>query len=360
MVVAWSLTGGPAMKRGARMTTETRFQPFDAEGGLIFSTPLPGGPDAFPAERGDDFAESAWAALDGGSDGGPVWVNLDRTKSRAQAWLRGPAGLSKLTADALLAAETRPRAVRRDEGLLVILRGVNLAPGAEPDELIVLRMLVQPGRLITLRQFRFETVGALRQRAERGEAPATPVGVLIAIASGLTVRLWPVVDNLRDLLDDDEEKIAENDASSVDPGPIAEIRRQAIRLRRYLEPQRAALFALIDAEIGVLGESERAELMEIGHQTMRIVEDLEEIRDRAAVTQEEIRAAHERRSGRTTYLLTLVAAVFLPLGFLTGLLGINVGGMPGADSPVAFWVVTAGMVVIAGGLVALFRWVRWL
>ena len=60
------------------------------------------------------------------------------------------------------------------------------------------------------------------------------------------------------------------------------------------------------------------------------------------------------------YFLTLVAAVFLPLGLITGLLGINVGGMPGADSAEAFWIVTAGLVVVAGILVGLFRWLRWL
>ena len=39
------------------------------------------------------------------------------------------------------------------------------------------------------------------------------------------------------------------------------------------------------------------------------------------------------------YVLSVIAAVFLPLGFLTGLLGINVGGMPGADNAAAFWLV---------------------
>ena len=36
------------------------------------------------------------------------------------------------------------------------------------------------------------------------------------------------------------------------------------------------------------------------------------------------------------YVLPVVAVVFLPLGFLTGLLGVNVGGVPGAESPYGF------------------------
>ena len=38
-------------------------------------------------------------------------------------------------------------------------------------------------------------------------------------------------------------------------------------------------------------------------------------------------------------ILAVVAAVFLPLGLLTGLLGINVGGIPGAQTDWAFWAV---------------------
>lgn len=190
--------------------------------------------------------------------------------------------------------------------------------------------------------------------------PRPQHALLVAIATGLTIRLWPVVENLRDLVDDAEERITRDDAARLDSGFIAEIRRTAIRLRRYMEPKRLAFFALINSESNVLHAEERSELTEVAHHTMRIVEDLEEIRDRAAVTQEEIRAAHQRGVARTTYLLSLIAAVFLPLGLLTGLLGINVGGMPGANSHIAFWVVSSGLVVLAVVLVMVFRWVRWL
>ena len=48
------------------------------------------------------------------------------------------------------------------------------------------------------------------------------------------------------------------------------------------------------------------------------------------------------------YVLSIVAAMFLPLGFLTGLLGTNLGGIPGAQSPVGFLAFTFLMVVIIG------------
>ena len=63
---------------------------------------------------------------------------------------------------------------------------------------------------------------------------------------------------------------------------------------------------------------------------------------------------------RTMYVLSIVAAIFLPLGFLTGLLGINVGGMPGMDDPDAFWAVVALCLFVFVALIVIFRRLRWL
>jgi zinc transporter len=63
---------------------------------------------------------------------------------------------------------------------------------------------------------------------------------------------------------------------------------------------------------------------------------------------------------KAMYLLSIIAAIFLPLGLLTGLLGINVGGIPGTDSKWAFTLVTVVLVSLAIILVAWFKKIKWL
>jgi zinc transporter len=59
-------------------------------------------------------------------------------------------------------------------------------------------------------------------------------------------------------------------------------------------------------------------------------------------------------------MLTIVAGIFLPLGFLTGLMGINVGGMPGVEESSAFWIVVAVCIgILALQLFLFWRW-KWL
>ena len=66
------------------------------------------------------------------------------------------------------------------------------------------------------------------------------------------------------------------------------------------------------------------------------------------------------RMNEKSYLFTVVAVIFLPLGFLTGLMGINVGGMPGIEDEEAFWVVVILCLLVAMGLTLIFKFRKWL
>ena len=78
-----------------------------------------------------------------------------------------------------------------------------------------------------------------------------------------------------------------------------------------------------------------------------------------AVIQEELLSQLSEQLNQRTYVLSVVAAIFLPLGFLTGLLGINVGGIPGAESPYGFVVFTLLLLVIVGIQLWYFIRKRW-
>ena len=84
------------------------------------------------------------------------------------------------------------------------------------------------------------------------------------------------------------------------------------------------------------------------------------MRERSAVVQDELLNRISQRMERTMYVLTLVATIVLPLGFLTGLLGINVGGIPGAEINWAFWAVCGALAVLVLVELWLLKRLRWL
>lgn len=329
--------------------------PFDAEGGLVFATRMPGEPGDF------DEKKRGWSDLGYPESGPPLWVHLDLTRPHSQSWLRSESGVDPIVAESLLAEETRPRVQEFGEGVLVILRGINSNPGAEHDELIAMRLWLEPTRIITLREYRFQTIAALRVRAQKGDAPTTAGGFLVAVAGSLASNMSPTIVNLEERLDEIEERMLEHETD--DPrwrSQLATIRRQAISYRRHIVPQRDALARLVHNAPAILSTRDQAELRVAMEQSTRVAEALEEMRDRAAVTQEEMRARHDARVGKTVYMLTVVATIALPLGLITGLLGINVGGIPLEGSVWGFAMVCLILVLIAIGQIVLFKFMKWL
>lgn len=274
-----------------------------------------------------------------------VWVHLDYTHEKSQKWLRESSGLDPTTCDALISLETRPRCVAVGDGLLLSLRGVNLNPGAEPDDMVSLRMWIEHNRLITLRQRKLMAVEDVRQTLNNGYGPKNAVSLLVAIADRLVARAGVVINDIDDEMDSLEEEILTHETHDL-RGRIADTRRTAIGIRRFLAPQRDAMSHLLIEEVSWIGNRDRGHLREITDRVTRYVEDLDSIRDRAAVTHEELASRLAEQTNRTMYILSMVAGIFLPLGLITGLLGINVGGMPGTNNPLAFWIVCALLLVI--------------
>lgn len=324
--------------------------------GLLFAF------DIEPSGRG---TELGWDDLDSPIEGGYRWIHLELEAERAQAWLRERSGLDELQCEALLADETRPRSTPMGDGLLLILRGVNHNPGADPEDMVAMRLWADAKRVITFRRRHLLAIQEVHASVLAGRG-ADSVGDFVAeLADRLVEPVAEVLADLEDGLDAIEAReVAEGDES---PGPpralrasLIDLRRQSITLRRYLSPQRDALARLTSERLPWLQDRERLHLREVLDRTTRYVEDLEAARERAVVSQEELATRLSEQLNRRMYALSIVAGVFLPLSFATGLLGINVGGIPGAATDWAFFAVCAALGALAVGEVVLFRRLGWL
>jgi zinc transporter len=125
-------------------------------------------------------------------------------------------------------------------------------------------------------------------------------------------------------------------------------------------PQREVLSQLHGIEKLIwLEHDDRLLVREIADRSIRLLEDLELSREKATVTREELENRLAEHTNQIIYLLSLITTIFLPLGLITGLLGINVGGIPGADNPYGFLVVCALLVIIIVVQVFFIRKARW-
>ena len=323
----------------------------DANDGLIHAYILDGRGGGQPVD---------WAGVQQWTpDQGVLWMHLDYTHPRVQHWLTAESGLRELSIDILNEQDTRPRILTSDDGLLLILRGVNCNPGSDPEDMVSLRMNFTPNRIITMRQRRVMAMEDIHQAVNSQKGPSDPADFLVMVAERMADRMGDVISDINDQVDALEDSVMSAQSDELRPR-LAQTRRQCISLRRYIAPQRDVLTRLLNEKMALLDDHTRSRIREIAERTARFVEDIDSAKDRAAITLEELDHHLSEQTNRAMYVLAIVAAIFLPLGLLTGLLGINVGGIPGSDNPFAFIIVTIGLLAIAAGLVWLFKRIRWL
>lgn len=293
----------------------------------------------------------------GAADG--CWIHLDYSNAHSVGWLKRTLGLDDVVVEALCSVETRPRVMAVNGGLLIALRGVNLNPGAEPEDMVAVRLWIDGRRVISSLRRRMASIDELAEALHKGAGPQSPAAFLVALCAGIVGNVEPVLEEAEDRIDDLEDRLVEARTETLRQD-LAVLRRRVIGLHRYLSPQREAIGRLVGEHLTWLAEDERLDLRETGDRLVRQIEDLDLIRERAALTIEELYSQLSEQLNHRLYVLSIAAAIFLPLTFVTGLLGINVGGIPGAHAPWGFLAVVVLMLLILAGQLWLLRRWRWL
>lgn len=273
------------------------------------------------------------------------WVHCQRDQAGIVPWLES-LGVHNGVQQALLAEDTRPRFERVGDGFFLILRGVNLNPGAEPDDMLSLRLLWHDAGLISLRKHAFKAVASVRDRLQGGEGPANPSQLLVALVAALNNRI-------DELLDAQEAELVALEDESSGPNPqqhltkLTQLHRRLLRLHRFIRPQVGALTEFVAEAESWFGRKDLFGLSNQRDATQRILESIEMLLQQVQLIRDELQQNLAERMNRNTYWLSVTAGVFLPLSFLTGLFGINVGGMPGVQSDTAFWLVCGALSSLA-------------
>ncbi|MBT8148626.1 MAG: zinc transporter ZntB [Pseudomonadales bacterium] len=313
---------------------------------FIFGYELDGKGGAKPIDR--DLVKSF---------GGESWCHIDYSYPAVEEWLAS-IGIEQRIIEAMVRTDTRPRTILSERGVLILLRGINLNPGAEPDDMVSLRIWIEDKRVITVRQRRLMAAQEIKIELDEGVGPRDLQGLVIHIVEKMADRIASFVDEIEDHLDGFESEVAQN-TNPRSRAEVSALRRQVASVRRYLAPQRDALEALYRNSANMLDKEHAFEIREQSDRITRYVEDLDLVRERILVVQEEIVNIIAQQQNSRTYVLSLVAAVFLPITFITGIFGMNVAGLPGVEDVKAFSMVAVSMLVITIGILISFRLKRW-
>jgi zinc transporter len=217
--------------------------------------------------------------------------------------------------------------------------------------MISVRLWITARRIVSIEIRRLTQTDRMVAEFQSGEARASPGAFILALVEMLRAAAEPVLDEVEARLSAMESAVASDARRTAlaKRAMLSALRQDTILLHRYIAPQAQALDALVRAAPDWLGNPDP--LREEAEAFRRIAADLDALRQRAQLVAEEISLAAAERTNDIVLILSVVAAVFLPLSFMTGLLGVNLAGIPFAGEP---WVFGAFCLMLAvAGLLAL-------
>ncbi|OGT67728.1 MAG: hypothetical protein A3H43_04465 [Gammaproteobacteria bacterium RIFCSPLOWO2_02_FULL_42_9] len=276
---------------------------------------------------------------------GLVWIWLDLTT--VKQFLNQIKSNSPLVEEVLSAKATRPRTLAQNDALLATFRGVNLTKGSKPEDMVSIRLWMHKNMIVTVQHHDSTILSDIHASLCNGIGPKDASEFLEELLYEIVDKSAEVVSALGNKLDHIEDGMTEN-FEKINRIELNHIRRRIILLRRYLIPQREAINRIPADKLSWMNEINLMHLREITDASTRILEDIDAERERSTLIHEELFAMAQEAMNKKIYLLSMVAVIFMPLGFITGLLGINVGGIPGASFRFGFATVCLVLLVVFG------------
>ena len=273
----------------------------------------------------------------------PYWLHLDYAHPDTKLWLLEESNLPKEICYGFLDVHSSNSLIINEKGFFFIFRALNLNEGESKEDMISLHMWVENGRIITMRKQKVKGIDEIKNKVINSKKPIIPKKIFLDILETLTENTSNYIFELYENIDDIDEVLIEKFTKGL-RYRISDLRKKVIELRRFILPQKTVLENLYKENI--FNNGEKFHLKNILGHNVKIVDDLNSLKDRANVCQEEFNGRISDQMTRTMYVLTILSTIFLPLNFIAGLLGVNVAGIPGADYPNAFGVVCIIVIII--------------
>ncbi len=281
------------------------------------------------------------------------WRHFDSDDDNLRKKLESIPGLSFAATKALLADQPRPRYLLDDDAIVLICRMINSDPEQDPEEMVSLRMWCDGSQLVSIAKKNVTLVADVQAALKNSSAPPKASEILLQLIEQLTNQIRINIRALESATDELEDQSLEQTGEAYQE-KLKALRHQTIWLKRFAEPQSEAFEDLLETPPKWLTKQQLAKFAEVYDASLRAVETIRAIREHTMILQDHLSNQSEITRQRVNYLLTLVAGVFLPINLIAGLLGANVGGIPGAHNPqgflflciIAATIGLAGMIII--------------
>ena len=304
--------------------------------------------DGLPVQAIDSAQAAAWlqahALPPEGAQGPFLWLHFNLSHAQAERWIERHAALPGTFFESLHEGSHSTRIERDDDTLIAVLNDVHFDFAFEPLDVATLWIGVTPRLVITARTQPLRSVDALRTAVRDGRSPRSSAALLEQLMRTQADGLVDIVRGVTQRIDRVEDEMLSGRLDHK-RARLGVLRRLLVRLQRLLAPEPAALFRLLQRPPAWMAEDDAQELRDASEEFSVVLRDMQGLQERIKLLQEEMAAIVQEANRRSLFVLTVVTVLALPINILTGLFGMNVGGIPLADNGHGFWMIVVVLVL---------------
>jgi magnesium transporter len=297
------------------------------------------------------------------------WVNIERPTPLECAWLEEQFDFHALDYEDVLSRNQRPKIDEYPDYLFIVLHFPRFDKRAGRLQAAELNLFVAEELVIMLPNEPLKPLSALWSRCERSEAARDQfMGrgsgfLLYEIVDTMYDYCFPILDKIGFKLDLIEDALFEGESDDL-VRDISNIKQEIINYRRIVKPQRTTLRLLDRSSQRFAPQDLDIYFDDIVDKSERIWDLLENYKEVAEALEATNESVISHRVNDILRALTAISVIVLPLTLIASVFGMNVGlpggGDPAAGGSVTFWVIVGAMLAILIGMVAYFRFKRWL
>ncbi|MBO6560808.1 MAG: magnesium/cobalt transporter CorA [Nisaea sp.] len=314
-------------------------------------------------ERTDLTVEEV-RALKGGA--GLLWVSVTGLADVGMVEDLGAVfGLHGLALEDVVNTHQRPKVEEYDDHVFIVVHTAVEASRVLTDQMSI---FVGPGFVLTFQGQDLKCLEPVRERLRKGRGRIRQYGadfLAYSLIDAAIDNYFPLVESLGERL----EKLEDAVTIRPDPGQLSEVhrlRRELLDLRRTIWPHRDLVNALIRGDIPLFEDQTRIYLRDCYDHLVQLIDLVETDREIASDLGDFYHSSMSTRLNDIMKVLTLIATIFMPLGFIAGLYGMNFDrSVSPWNMPELGWVfgypfALGLMAICAGCMLAYFFRKRWI
>ncbi|MCM4171055.1 magnesium and cobalt transport protein CorA [Arenibacter sp. TNZ] len=183
--------------------------------------------------------------------------------------------------------------------------------------------------------------------------------LFFALLDAIIDNYFVVLENVNQKIDFLEEEVYDNPSPKT-AHAIQDLKKEILRIRRYIYPVKELISKLIDTEHVLISNDTKIFLRDTMDHCTEINESLNILREMSMSLMEMYMSNMSNKMNEVMKVLTIMASIFIPLTFIVGVYGMNFEYIPELKNPNGYFYVWGLMIAIFIGLLFYFKKKRWL